>query len=786
MVATRGRILGKFQSGEGGGTGGAKQYSTSGDRPLTGNTAGDLAFVSDINKLYVWNSTGWYLVAEVTNANPTITGGVVSSYSLANDGTPTVITVAATEPEGEAITYSYAVTAGALGNIATVVQGTGANTNVFTITPSTNTAHSGSFSLTFTVSDPNNQSAAATSSFTLVFDVSGSYAFDGTGDYVSFADSYNLGTADWTVEFWCYFADLGVNRGICQLGKDNGSLGIMMLSSNKLRLLESGVAGVFDSAFTFSTKTWYHVAITNDDATNTQTMYINGTADSNTGSKSNAFTFTETTSILGGRWYSGGFQNPMKGWISNFRVVSSKVYSANFTAPTAPLQAIANTQLLAFTETDGSNITAGSTRFDGTNDNLSVSSTNIINSLANFTVEAWAFFDVDAPGDEQNIVEFNTGTRIIFGRRKDASGITAMYIYSAATSDLFTNNAAHDIIYNRWVHLAWVKEGQNLRMYIDGKNVAGNNNNSATNMAATPSASLITIGMNSDGNERMDGYISNLRISSTARYSADFARPSAAFTNDADTILLTCQNSTGAITDASSNGYSISANNGASANAYAVPPSPTDLGGNSLISTLHGDAKFDHVTPFEGPSGSVSFYGQNSGNITFSAINGNKTFTVEWWYYPRQVTQQYQSMWRGGEQIVMNYDQFFWWGNLSHQTAVTPLTWHHMATVGDGTDIYLYLDGVKSTNSISAVNLNCYQISRSDGENADGYMSNFRIVLNNALYTANFTPPTQPLTAITNTALLTCNDSHVINDESANGVVLTRTGETIATKFNPF
>ena len=72
------------------------------------------------------------------NTNPSI-GGVASAYALAIDGTATTITVTATDPEGLPITYSIA--SDTSGNIATVSQGTGASTNVFTITPSTNTAY---------------------------------------------------------------------------------------------------------------------------------------------------------------------------------------------------------------------------------------------------------------------------------------------------------------------------------------------------------------------------------------------------------------------------------------------------------------------------------------------------------------------------------------------------------------------------------------------------------------------------------------------------------------------
>ena len=55
-----------------------------------------------------------------------------------------------------------------------------------------------------------------------------------------------------------------------------------------------------------------------------------------------------------------------------------------------------------------------------------------------------------------------------------------------------------------------------------------------------------------------------------------------------------------------------------------------------------------------------------------------------------------------------------------------------------------------------------------------------------AVYTTNFTVPTSKLTAVTNTKLLTCNDSNVINDESTSKYILGVNGDAVATKFTPF
>jgi hypothetical protein len=146
----------------GSGGSGTTTYATITELPLSGNDAGDQAFVSENNRLYLWNGDGWYNIALINTA-PQITQGGAGSYVLANDGTPTVITLIATDPEEIPITWSYSVTSGSLGD-TTVSQAD----NVFTITPSTNDVDGGIFSITFTASDGVNLSTDV-NSFSLNF-----------------------------------------------------------------------------------------------------------------------------------------------------------------------------------------------------------------------------------------------------------------------------------------------------------------------------------------------------------------------------------------------------------------------------------------------------------------------------------------------------------------------------------------------------------------------------------------------------------------------------------------
>jgi len=147
----------------GGGGATTTVYGNIGSLPLANVTTGSMAFVSGNNRLYLWNGTGWFNIALI-NTNPSITSGPDASYVFATDGTPTVLTLVAEDPEGFPITWSYQVTSGSLGNTATIVQAD----NVFTITPSNSPDYSGSFSVTFTASDGVNIATAA-SSFTLSF-----------------------------------------------------------------------------------------------------------------------------------------------------------------------------------------------------------------------------------------------------------------------------------------------------------------------------------------------------------------------------------------------------------------------------------------------------------------------------------------------------------------------------------------------------------------------------------------------------------------------------------------
>ena len=134
--------------------------TTSADLPIANVIPGTKAFSTEENKLFLSTGNGWFEIALLENTSPTITTGADASYALSSDGTPTVITLSATDPEGVPITWGYQVTSGSLEDTTVTNEG-----GVFTITPGATDA---TFNLSFTASDGVNIDTSA-SSFTLLF-----------------------------------------------------------------------------------------------------------------------------------------------------------------------------------------------------------------------------------------------------------------------------------------------------------------------------------------------------------------------------------------------------------------------------------------------------------------------------------------------------------------------------------------------------------------------------------------------------------------------------------------
>ena len=117
-----------------------------------------------------------------------------------------------------------------------------------------------------------------------------------------------------------------------------------------------------------------------------------------------------------------------------------------------------------------------------------------------------------------------------------------------------------------------------------------------------------------------------------------------------------------------------------------------------------------------------------------------------------------------GNKIAMYYSS----GNTaeSSSTTIDSNKWVHVAASRSSGTLKLFQDGVEVGSGSDSTNLTATQLCIGDTIGGSsgcmhGYISNVRVLKGTGLYTSNFTPPTSPLTNITNTKFLGCQSETV-------------------------
>ena len=108
-----------------------------------------------------------------------------------------------------------------------------------------------------------------------------------------------------------------------------------------------------------------------------------------------------------------------------------------------------------------------------------------------------------------------------------------LYIYAGGLTSGGT------LVTNTWYHIAYVDDGSNISLFLNGTSVGSR----GTPGALTNAIMYLGGYSNSLGT---NGYIDELRISNTARYTSNFTPSTTPFVNDANTLLLIHANGTDA------------------------------------------------------------------------------------------------------------------------------------------------------------------------------------------------------------------------------------------------
>ena len=406
-----------------------------------------------------------------------------------------------------------------------------------------------------------------------------------------------------------------------------------------------------------------------------------------------------------------------------------------------------------------------SVSFNSTSQYLTVPNNTAFDfGTGDFTVECWVYLTKYNTGNYEPI--FSNAYLIYISD-------TGQTLYYNGSTNVVSGTAG-DVPLNTWCHIATVRSGTTVKIYVNGVQKA-----TGTVSASIGSGSPNQIGYWSS--VYFPGYISNLRVvKGTALYTAAFSPPTSTLTAIANTSLLTCLG--GTIADGSTNAFTITNN------------------GSALVSGEHPFGNY-----------SMSFNGSSQyltvpSNALFATGTGD--FTVEAWIYHNGaapgvgVTNDrliFGGFTNAPAQVFFlqnsNLAPCLWDGTtqFTSTTALSGNTWYHIAWVRASNVLSIYVNGVSTTLNSTSLTTNftatrTSYIGKNDTANDkyfNGYISNLRFVNGTAVYTANFTPSTSPLTAITNTSLLTAQYAELF-DASTNHFTITNNGSTPAITANPF
>ncbi len=414
----------------------------------------------------------------------------------------------------------------------------------------------------------------------------------------------------------------------------------------------------------------------------------------------------------------------------------------------------------AVASSDTSNFYGGSFYFDGTNDRVtttSSASSDFTFGTGSFTVEGWFKYDFKDTYDSGffQISDDNNGSSNYDGTiYLQANGAqNRLYVNVGNDTTGYTPTGSFLDVNGIWHHIAIVGDGGTaVRFYINGisQTLSGGSGSGSYDI---DNATHATIGKYySDANYEFGGYVQDFRVyKGVAKYTSNFVVPATS--------------------------------------PDILPDTPSGVSGGSKLAKV--------------TDGAVSFDGSSGTSLTINSAGsmiGTNDFTVEFFIYSkstddRRVFSLGQNNGSGSLVIMKDSDgiRVNWEGNGASggDLNVVNSGWHHVAAVRNSNNLKVYIDG-KLDKDYGTVSIDFDSGTLTIGDDSSvgnaeliGIISNLRVV-QSALYTANFNPPMEPLTNVTNTKLLCCQSNTSATEGAVKPGSISANGNAAATNFNPF
>jgi len=422
--------------------------------------------------------------------------------------------------------------------------------------------------------------------------------------------------------------------------------------------------------------------------------------------------------------------------------------------------------------------------FGGSGNYATTNTGGIGATVTTFTIECWIYATATPAGVTPAVIgdmqSTNISNYISFGITP--SNLLQLFWYDGANKTATGNTT---IPLNTWTHIAASVNANAITLYVNGVSQTITGTSTLTNRTGTHGYFVLAQNLTNI----YTGYISNVSVlNGTAKYSSSFTPSTTPLSvSTTNQTLLACYSNRFIDSNTATTAKTITITGTPRVQAFQ-PFSPTA----SYTAAAYGGSGF-----FNGSTDYLTV-------ASNAALNLTGDFTVETWAYATATTNAVDQVFNYGGFIFMLYHNGASWtveiGNGSSNyftlTGTASLNaWHHFAITRSTNTYTFWIDGVSAS---TATNANApatsgatLSIARSQGTGNQwftGYISNFRIVKGTAVYTSAFTPPTAPVTAITNTSLLTNFTNAGIYDAAAQNNAITvgdAQASTTVSKWSP-